>query len=289
MTNSSDATTIWQHLLFANVSLNETIAAIRNALENDGYKSYDPFPGGSGSPIGKLTRLRTFAAPSDQSWQSVFVAPNDSFDPSVLTDLIKSVETAFLDLRIQSPEDFQITVYNTASTSTDLTALVPFLKSGLTVADLESAHNEVISISDSSPSNAANLPSELQQFADDQGVEGKHINKLMGRMTKRIFKKMEQQSGDASDYTQEQANAMLAGQVQDILNSPAGQKLRNVLACLTVPDGWYLPDWKSLVAAYPIARQLQRGDELLLPGDEATLNQVPDALDYTPLYYAKKH
>ena len=289
MTNSSDATTIWQHLLFADISLDKVTAAIRNTLENNGYKAYDPFPGGSGSPIGKLTRLRTFAAPSDQLWQSLLIAPNDSFETSILTDLAKSIGMPFLDLRIQSLEAYQITLYDTASTSTDLTALVPFLKSGLTIADLEAVDNEVISISDSSPSNAANLPSELQQFADDQGVEGKHINKLMGRMTKRIFKKMEQQSGDASDDTQEQAKAMLAGQSQDVLSSLAGQKLRNVLACLTVPDDWYLPDWKSLVAAYPIARQLQKGDGLLLPGDESTLNQVPDALDYTPLYYAKKH
>lgn len=289
MTNSSDPTTIWQHLLFTDISHDKIISAIRNALENNGYKSYDPFPGGSGSPIGKLTRLRTFVAPSDQSWQSLFIAPTDSFETSILSDLAKSIGMPFLDLRIQSLEAYQITLYDTASSSTDLAALVPFLKSGLTIADLESSDNEAISISDSSPSNAANLPSELQQFADDQGVEGKHINKLMGRMTKRIFKKMEQQSGDASDDTQEQAKAMLAGQSQDVLSSLAGQKLRNVLACLTVPDDWYLPDWKSLVAAYPIARQLQKGDGLLLPGDESTLNQVPDALDYTPLYYAKKH
>jgi hypothetical protein len=82
---------------------------------------------------------------------------------------------------------------------------------------------------------------------------------------------------------------MLSGQAQDALHSPAGLKLRSIISRLTVPEDWYLPDWKTLVAAYPIARQLQKGNALLLPGDEAALEQVPNALDFTPLYYAKRN
>ena len=288
MTHSSESTPIWQHLLFPHSSPEDVLVALRNALENNSYSSYDPFPGGSGSPIGKLTRIRAFAAPPSQTWQSIFIAPADHIDSTILTDLSTSIDTPFLDLHLSSLEDYHITVYGTDTRTTDLTALLPFLKSGMSMSDLESAQHEAppdVSKSSSSP----NLPPELQKFADEKGVQSKHVDKLMGRMTKRIFKKMEQQSGDSSDSTQEQAKAMLSGQAQDALHSPAGLKLRSIISRLTVPEDWYLPDWKTLVAAYPIARQLQKGNALLLPGDEAALEQVPNALDFVPLYYAKRN
>ena len=287
MTLSSDSTPIWQHLLFPNIASEDVLVAIRNALENNGYSSYDPFPGGIGSPIGKQTRIRAFAAPPSEGWQSIFFAPNDGVAASILTDFAMSINSPFLDLRLYSLEDYQITVYDVDTATTNLSSLLPFLKLGLNMSDLESAQYEP-SPSASESTSPPNLPPELQQFADKKGVQSKHVDKLMGRMTKRIFKKMEQRSGDSSDSTQEQAKAMLSGQVQDALNSSAGQKLRSIISCLTVPDDWDLPDWKTLVAAYPIARQLQKGDALLLPGDEAALKEVPNALEFTPLYYAKR-
>lgn len=288
MTNASDLTPIWQHLLLANIAPDDALTAMKNVLENAGYASYDPFPGGSGAPIGKRIRIRAFAAPPSPNWQSIFIAPNDHIDTALLTNLAQSIKTPFVDLRLLSLEEYQITVYEEGSTTTDLAGLVPFLKSGLSLSDIETARHEPPSSVSNSPSSS-NLPSELQQFADQQGVQSKHVDKLMGRMTKRIFKKMEKQSGDASDTTQEQAKAMLAGQAQDLLNTPAGQTLCAMMNCLNLPDDWYLPEWKSLVAAYPIARQQQKGNALLLPGDEAALQQVPNALDFTPIYYAKSN
>lgn len=251
---------------------------IREVLEADGYQSYDPFPGGTGSPVGKLTRLRLFVAPATEEWGRVLVGDPV---PEPLMETLGETLT-FIDVQLLPSEDYRLTVYRPGvSPSDDLAALVPFLRADSSAADLQKVAIQALP----EMPEGADLPPELQQFARQQGVQAKHVDNLMGRMTRRIFRRMEQE-GEAEE-TKNQAIDALKGQAVD-WSSPAGQRVRMIMACLTVPEGWYQPTWKALSAAYPLARQQQRGADLLLPGDKDTLNAVPDALDYIPLYYAKK-
>ncbi len=68
-------------------------------------------------------------------------------------------------------------------------------------------------------------------------------------------------------------------------NSPGGRRLHALMRCLTVPDHWREPDFGVLRDAYQLhSRQQRKPDARLYPGDDATMNRVPDALDYVPVY-----
>ncbi|MCZ7542624.1 MAG: hypothetical protein M5R40_03370 [Anaerolineae bacterium] len=71
--------------------------------------------------------------------------------------------------------------------------------------------------------------------------------------------------------------------------TPSGQRLRAFAACLALPPAWHSPTLDEARQAYIVARRRAlRPDASLLPGDEAALARLPDALDYTPLYFGKK-
>ncbi len=257
----------------------EAEETIRKALEAADYRAYDPFPGGTGSPVGKLTRVRLFVAPSIEEWGRVLAG--DPVPEEILQTIGEML--TFINIQLLSAEDYHLSVYKSGqSPNTDISALKPFLRQDKTEADLQAALTQELA---AAPDDNADLPPELQQMAQEKGVKAKHVNSLMGRMQRRIARRM-QKEGEAAE-TQEQAMDALKKQNID-WNSQAGQRVMSIVGCLAVPDGWHRPAWKELTAAYPLARQQQRGGDLLLPGDKDTLATVPNALDYTPLYYAKK-
>ena len=261
-------TTIWQRLLCKSDDL---VPELKRVFEADGYKAYDPFPGGLGSPVGKLTRLRTFISPPVDNWH--IVGTSDEIPASLLVEL----NLELLDIRLLEDDDYQIAVYHPDNApDARLGALEPYLKDGVSLQDLAQ-----IATLEMKADNADSLPSEISDLAAAQGVSAKHVDKMMGKMSKRIFRKM-----SADDTQKEQAMAML--QPTGInWNSAGAQKLQAIMDKLAIPEDWHLPEWKSLVAAYQIARQQQRGADLLA-GDADTLAKVPNAIEYTPIYYAKK-
>ncbi len=263
---------MWQHLLSTDTTF---VGKLRAALEADGFSAYDPFPGGMGSPVGKLVRVRLFVTPLQTEWQKIMVAPRDTLPEKMLA----SLDAAVLDIQLLSLDDYQITAYPSGATTQ--ASLEGFLRDDATLEDIQKAAQMVVG---TSAEAKPDLPPELQQFAQEQGVEAKHVNKLMKRVSRQVFRKM----GSGGDDEQT-AKATLAAAPQGVdWSSPSAQRLLAVMRLLTVPDDWHRPDWKTLTAAYQVARQQQRGDALLLPGDKTALEQIPDVLDYTPLYYSKR-
>lgn len=243
---------------------------IRQTLLDAHYKTYDPFPGGSGSPIGKVTRLRLFISPIIDGWHKVLMALEDTF-PAELQSALPDLLTA----ELLDDNHFQIGVGG----QWGLETLTPYLRPDCTLDAMQQAATSPVQVAPPVSPELANLPPDIQQMAQQSGVKAVQVDKMMGKMSKRIMKKLPE-----DDTKQEQVRAALQASQGANWQSAAGQHLRAVMACLTVPEQWYRPDWQSLVNAYQVARQQQRKMPLL-PGDDAMLKQVPDALDYTPLYF----
>lgn len=271
---------LWQTLVVVNLPALSIADSVRDLLKVNGYKTYDPFPGGLGSPIGKVSRLRMFLAPTAASWVRLLVATDDDVPHNLVTTLAQSLQTPIIWPQLIDDQQFSVG-YVTATGEIDATweSLRPYLKDDLSVADLTAAAQQAVVISRQN----ANLPADVQQMATAHGIEMDQVDKLMGKMTRRLFGK--DQEGDAL----QQAKAGLASQATVDWNTVSGTRLISVMGCLTIPDEyWRLPSWDALTGAYQVARQRQRGQNDLLSTDATALAAVPNALDYTLLYFSKK-
>lgn len=269
----------WQTILFheAPPTLVDTTKQI---MKDAGYRAYDPFPGGLGAPIGKVTRTRMFLAPMNKSWTRLLVAPGDVVDDALIASIV--VESGVAAIWPQLLDDGNFTFrYASASgiNEGDWSAFEPYLRDDKSVTELESAAGQMIVVK----SNHSALPDDIQQMAADQGIGMGQVDKMMGKMTRRMFGK------DGQADAMQKAQAGLANQQKVNWASIGGQRLQAVMACLAIePDEWREPTWEALTAAYQIARQRDKGQADLLATDAAALDAVPNALDYQLLYFSKK-
>lgn len=271
---------LWQTLLVVNPPALSIADTVRNLLKENGYKAYDPFPGGMGSPIGKVSRLRMFLAPTEAGWLRLLVATGDAVPHELVTTLARLLQTPIVWPQLIDDQQFSVG-YVAATGEIDATwePFRPYLKEDLSAADLTAAAQQAVVISKQN----SNLPADVQQMAATQGIEMGQVDKLMGKMTRRLFGK--EQEADAL----KQAQAGLANQAAIDWNTVSGQRLIAVMGCLTILDDyWRVPSWDALTGAYQVARQRQRGHSDLLSTDAAALDAVPNALDYTLLYFSKK-
>lgn len=274
--------TRWQVLLQPPQATSPLADVLRQVLKTAGYTAYDPFPGGTGAPIGKISRLRLFATPASEAWQRIIIG--DSLDPELIAQITIHSQHPLIDVRLLSENGSHISVYEAnGQANSNLDALSPFLKNSATLADLLQATQ--MPIISAEPASNSTLPAELQNLAQKQGVSMKHVDKLMGKFNKKIFGKTED---GASNQAQGMAT-LSATQANIDWNTGDAQHLRAIMGCLTVPETWYLPEYATLAGAYQLARQLQRGASLDLPSDQATLAKLPNAGDYTLLYYYKRN
>src|SRR3954465_5804249 len=73
----------WHSLYFRSNEQASIVAAVAEAMHQHGYQRYDPFPGGSGTPVGVKTFVKLFVAPPVDCWVRVLGEP----DLDRLTDL----------------------------------------------------------------------------------------------------------------------------------------------------------------------------------------------------------
>jgi len=132
------------------------------------------------------------------------------------------------------------------------------------------------------------LPPEVQQLADEHGVNPKHASKMAEQIGGKLFGRLAKQSGE-SKSDQEQARDVLMGGGRDVWNSLDGQKVRAMASVLKLPDNWRTPTWEEVRDAYQVARLRERSPRMMLmPGDKEAMKAVPDALDYIPVYMGLK-
>jgi hypothetical protein len=173
----------------------------------------------------------------------------------------------------------------------DSGGLAAHLKPGKTPADLERAlQGTAPTPTGPGRPESGSLSGELEQLARQRGVNPEQADRMIERITGRLFGKLDRQSGGEASAFQNQARGILGGAqgAEPDWNGPAGRRLLALAQVLSLPPNWREPDFDAVREAYQVARRLQKnpGAKLLLDEQDA-LRAVPDAIQYTPVYVGK--
>lgn len=283
----------WYSLFVPVTDAEPVIAALRSLLAAHGYATYDPFPGGTGTPPGFTHTVRLFAAPPQDGWLRLLGELDEALQIEFSAAVGHPVLSAWL-----TGAGGGIAVLEGGERRDDPVAFGPFLRVGVDPERLPQAFAgevPVEAVDRAEPPavvlGADSLPPELQQFAQQQGVDSRRASKTFERLSSSLFGRLarggETNDGDDDDPASEQAaaRAMFAGGGHDIWNSSHGQRLRAVAHVITLPGNWRVPAWETVRDAYQVHRLRQRSPRMaLMPGDKEALDAVPDALDYVPVY-----
>lgn len=264
-------TTVWKSLYSSCADRDRLVDLIQTALTAQGYELYDPF---SGMP-GKIYQQRV----------GVFIAPANGTLNRLLTDsgdeqLAQSISTGgFCLYTALEGQEGHLLTYDAGAQVDPVPALSRYLRPGLNSATLQRAMNgELTHEGDTNgkengvPLNA--LPDDIQQMA--KGLNDKQISKMFDKVLNRLGGRF---AGDEAA-----ARDLLRGADW---HSKGGQRIEAVMRCLNIAE-WQTPDFASLRSAYQLRMRLQRKpDAPIYPGDEDTMNAVPNALDYVPVYGGK--
>jgi hypothetical protein len=284
----------WNRLFIAPTDTVPSPAAVATALqtvlEAQGYDPYDPFPGGTGTPLGLKQMVKLFVAPPQDGWITVL----GKFPDDLLLDLHQIVKTPVI-VGWLTDDSGSLVLFADGARRDDPAAFEPYKRTSVTLETLQRAFAGELAVealeSDRPPVMAVgadSLPPELRQLAEDQGADPAQAGKLFEKMGGKLFKRMSKQTG-ASPEERDQAQAMFMGGGQDAWNSLHGQRVRAIISVLTLPDNWRTPTQDALRDAYQIHRLRQRAPRMaLMPGDKETMDTVPNALDYLPVYMGRR-
>ncbi len=267
----------WHSLYLHTDDSTRAATALRAVLEALGYREYDPFPGGTGTPPGLKTFVRQFVAPAQAGWVRVI----GEIDPACAAPL--SATMPLLHAWLTDTES-GLTCYTDGAASAD--GLIAFLRPNTTpdqVARAQQGATPVIA-----EKQAEGFASEVEQMARAHNVKPEQAQNLMNRLTGQLFGKMDRQSGGEASAMQDQARALLSGPAKLDWNSPAAQRLKAMIGLTTLPTAWRDPDFAALRDAYQVARRLQKSPTArLLPDEQEALNAVKDAGRYIAVYWGK--
>ncbi len=274
----------WHSLYIADVSPEAVSAALVSVLGRHGYASYDPFPGGTGTPPGLTDLVRLFVAPAQGGGVRVLGELDRALCTELSTALDRPVLVAWLD---EQSGGFALATGDALDETPD--ALVPYLRAGSTLDDLRQAWAGEVR-ADSLPDESqagAQLPPALRDLAEQQGVDLRKAGSLFEQLSGRLFGGLAGQAGE-STAEQEAARAVLMGGGRNPWNSLAGARVRAIASLLTLPANWREPDWDTVRDAYHAYRMRERYPRMTpLPGDRAALAAVPDAAAYRPVFMGR--
>jgi len=261
--------TAWHSLFIPSTDQPAVVQALQAALVELGYRPFNPFGLVPGKAYPRAVRL--FVSPPRAGWVRVIGQPDERLLPR-LSQLAPCL-LVWLD---GAEGDVQL---YTDGQPADPEALVEFLRPGRTEDDLKNALGRpTVSAATTEPLPLDALPDDVKALA--RGVDMKHARRLFARLSGTTARR----SGASEDVAR-QAQALIAAGSPPDWQSGSGRWLIEVLACLSIPDGWQRPDFTTLRDAYQVrARLQQRPNASLYPGDAEALEAVPDALDYTPVY-----
>lgn len=249
------------------------ITLLQESLTALGYTTFDPFALIPGKSYPQAVRL--FVAPVIDGWLRVIGEADEALLPTL------SQQGMCLALVLVGTEA-HIAVYansaHIADTNALITTLAPHLRAGHSASDLQNVLNSrgeapLRPINSDSTLPTDILSGDLQALAGQ--VDMKQANSMFVRLSGQLMKKA---GGDKN----EAADLLKIGAEWD---SVGGKRIRALMACLSVSDVWREPDFVSLRDAYQLHIRRQRlPNARLYPGDAETMAQVPNALDYTPVY-----
>jgi len=278
----------WHSLFLPEAEPETVISALRSVLIAHGYAEYDPFPGGTGTPPKLAATVRHFVSPVSDGWVRVLGEPDDDVLHAFHEALDHPVIVGWL-----TGEDGGFALLHGGERHDDPAVFADYLHPDHSPDTLARAFAGKIKVKALDPDlppvavlGAESLPPELQQFAQQQGVDATKANKLVERLGGKLLGRFSNDAPDAPD----QAHAMLsgAGRAPDIWNSLDGQRVRAIASVLNLPDNWRLPTWQQVRDAYQVFRLRVRSPRMMLmPGDQEAMDAVLDALNYTPVYMGK--
>lgn len=273
----------WQQIYVQSEDSSGVETALRDAIARLGYHPYDPFPGGIGTPPGLKEFVRMFVTPAAGDWIGIVgLCPPGVRDAALgALEPCGAVLLAWLD-----GENSDVARFTHGKL--DSGALGAFLRPGAAHEDVQRARMQRIDAP--APPVGSALPGELDRLARSRNVNPAQAARLVDRLTGSLFGKMDRQSGGEASAARSQAHALLQtqGRGEPDWTGPGGRRLEAIAALLTLPPTWRDPHFEALREAYHTARRLQRNPRAsLLPDEREAQARVPDALDYTPLYYGK--
>lgn len=260
-------TASWDSLYLPSASQEAVAAILRQALENFGYTLFNPFGILPGKSYPHSVRL--FVAPAENDWVRIIGTP----DPRLMAPLSSTGVCLYLALRGTEAE---MSVYARGDFRQPETELRPYLRPDRTPDDLLRALRDDLpqTAADSGPV-FTHLPDDVQALS--ASVDPRQAQTMFDRLTGTMLKK----TG---------TDARTADAARDLLqppdwNSPGARRLQALANCLTLPVNWRDPDFVTLRDAYQLhARRQRKPDARLYPGDQDIMAQVPNALDYIPVY-----
>jgi len=263
------------HTLFVRADDSAIVAAVLvAAYEQIGYQPFDPFPGGSGTPAGLKETVKHFVAPAQSGWVRVLGVPS-------------------LDLHLDLPY-LHAWLTNTAS-SLDVyhdgiavpDGLVPYLKSGYSLQDIQAALKGPIEASAHDNSGSA-LPAALDQLAKERGVNTDQAGQMFARISSQLVNRMDKQSGGEASQAQQAARSILSGKSAVNWTTVPAKRLERLMSLTTLPTNWREPDFDMLRDALQVARRLKLNPRAsLLPDEGMALARVSKAIDYLPIYMGR--
>jgi hypothetical protein len=274
------------HTLYLPITDSQGVAgALRSLLESQGYRPYDPFPGGTGTPPDLTDMVRQFVTPDQDGWVLVLGEPA----AALLPDFSRAVNVPVLHGWL-TDETGGFALYRKGMRYENAAAFESYLRPGSLPDDLRQAfagNLRVPPVGSSGPAVVGGdaLPTEIQQLAEDKQVDPKQANKLFEKISGSLFGRL---GGGAASPEQDQARAVLMGAGRDRWNSLDGQRVRAIAGVLRLPDSWRAPDWDTVRDAYHVHRLRQRSPRMhMMPGDKEALKAVANALDYLPVYMGR--
>lgn len=250
---------------------------LQESLTALGYTLYNPFGLIPGKSYPQTVRL--FAAPPTNGWTRVIGEP-DMRQLPLLSQNCLCLSVAL------TGKDAHIEVYAHGKQAEPQTALFPHLRAGHSAEDLQKAlysasFSLVEKVEEESPPMLVvpmdDLPDDVRELAGQ--INPQQAQKMFEKLSGTLMGKVSP-GGQSAD----EARQMLARSAPD-WNSVGGQRIRSLMACLTIPDSWREPDFVTLRDAYQVhARRQRKPDARLYPGDAEAMQKVPDALEYTPVY-----
>ena len=260
----------WDSLYLPSANQDRVATTLKDSLQDLGYQLYDPFGLLTGKSYRKTVRL--FVAPPAEDWVRVIGSP----DPRLVTPL--SALNPCLYLALDDDQAVIQTFANGGLRPTE-TILKTWLKDDCTQDQLQHAltADDLPEVAESSKQSIFHqLPDDIQALAEQ--VDENKAQKMFDRLSGDLMQKV------GGTQATDAAHDLIDGHAPD-WNSTGGRRIHALMRCLTTPDQWRDPTFTDLRDAFPLHRRRQRKpDARLYPGDEDTMNQVPDALDYVPVY-----
>jgi hypothetical protein len=273
----------WHSLYVRSEDSSAVAEILLNSLGGLGYKPYDPFPGGLGTPPELKTFIKHFVAPAKDRWVRVLGEADQA--------VIELVSQKFAVLHAWLTDtNSAIDAYSDGKL--DALGLVRHLLPNKSAEDLDKAQTGLFPvIVEKTPTTDPQvilLPPEMAQMMNEHNVQPEQASNMISRLTAQLFNKMDKGLGGEASRMQVQAQSMLAKAQGVNWNSPAGQKLRSVASLLILPASWRDPDFDTVREAYQVARRLQRNASAhLMPDEESAIKALPDTLSYQPVYVGK--